>query len=120
MKDVSGVGVERNLFRYRPLPVTCASARRRRSAEGLRVIAAGLLAKSPLTVSTAIELPKGVRTILAAREVRVVREGDGAWLARVAKQGVGCHPRAPASAATPRRSPRRSAALRMSRCGRTP
>ena len=89
VKDVSGVGVERNLFRYRPLPVTIRIGESSTLAEGLRVIAAGLLAKSALTVSTAFELPKGVRTILAARDVRVVREGDGAWLARVAKEGVG-------------------------------
>ena len=89
VKDVSGVGVERNLFRYRPLPVTIRIGESSTLAEGLRIIAAGLLAKSALTVSTAVELPKGVRTILAAREVRVVREGDGAWLARVAKEGVG-------------------------------
>ena len=57
-------------------------------AEGLRIIAAGLLAKSPFTVSTAVELPKGVRTILAARDVRVIREGDAAWLARAAKGGI--------------------------------
>lgn len=88
VKDVSGVGVERNLFRYRPLPVTIRIGQSSTLAEGLRVIAAGILAKSPLTVSTAVELPKGVRTILAAREVRVIREGDAAWLDRVAKEGV--------------------------------
>lgn len=88
VKDVSGVGVERNLFRYRPLPVTIRIGESSTLAEGLRVIAAGILAKAPLTVSTAVELPKGVRTILAAREVRVIREGDAAWLDRVAKEGV--------------------------------
>ena len=119
VKDVSGVGVERNLFRYRPLPVTIRIGESSTLAEGLRVIAAGLLAKSPLTVSTAVELPKGVRTILAARDVRVVREGDAAWLARVAKEGVGSTRASACSAAVHRRSPRRSAAPRMSRCGRT-
>lgn len=88
-KDVSGVGVERNVFRYRPLPVTVRIGESSTLAEGLRILAAGLLAKSHLTVSTAIELPKGVRNILAARDMRVIREGDAAWLARVAKDGVG-------------------------------
>jgi len=88
VKDVSGVGVERNLFRYRPLPVTIRIGETSTLAEGLRIIAAGLLAKSPFTVSTAVELPKGVRTILAARDVRVIREGDAAWLARAAKGGI--------------------------------
>ncbi|MFB9307841.1 RHH-type proline utilization regulon transcriptional repressor/proline dehydrogenase/delta 1-pyrroline-5-carboxylate dehydrogenase [Agromyces hippuratus] len=88
VKDVSGVGAERNLFRYRPLPVTVRIGEQASLAEGLRVIAAGLLAKSPLTVSTAVELPKGVRTLLSARDFRVVREGDAAWLGRAAKQGI--------------------------------
>lgn len=85
VKDVSGVGVERNLFRYLPLPVTIRISEDATLADGLRVIAAGLLAKSPLSVSTAHELPKGVRALLAARDVRVIREGDGGWLARAAK-----------------------------------
>ena len=88
VKDVSGVGVERNLFRYRPLAVTIRVGEQATLAEGLRIIAAGLLAKSPFTVSTAVELPQGVRTLLAAREVRVIREGDVAWLDRAAKGGV--------------------------------
>ena len=88
VKDVSGVGAERNLFRYRPLPVTIRIGESSTLADGLRTIAAGLLARSPLAVSTAVELPKGVRTILAAREVRVIREGDAAWLERAAKGGI--------------------------------
>ncbi|WP_022889584.1 proline dehydrogenase family protein [Agromyces italicus] len=85
VKDVSGVGVERNLFRYRSLPVAVRIGEHASLAEGLRVIAAGLLAKSAFTVSSAVELPKGVHTLLAAREVKIVREGDAAWLGRVAK-----------------------------------
>ncbi|MFF2273660.1 proline dehydrogenase family protein [Agromyces sp. NPDC058136] len=83
VKDVSGVGVERNLFRYRSLPVAVRIGEQATLAEGLRVIAAGLLAKSAFTVSSAVELPKGVRTLLAARDIRVAREGDAAWLERV-------------------------------------
>ncbi|MFC9560614.1 proline dehydrogenase family protein [Agromyces sp. NPDC056965] len=88
VKDVSGVGAERNLFRYRPLPVTVRIGEQASLAEGLRVIAAGLLAKSPLAISTAVELPKGVRTLLAVREVKIVREGDAAWLGRAVKHGI--------------------------------
>jgi RHH-type proline utilization regulon transcriptional repressor/proline dehydrogenase/delta 1-pyrroline-5-carboxylate dehydrogenase len=85
VKDVSGVGVERNLFRYLPLPVTIRVSEDASLADGLRVIAAGLLAKSELSISTAHELPKGVRALLAARDIRGVREGDGGWLSRAAK-----------------------------------
>lgn len=85
VKDVSGLGVERNVFRYLPLPVTIRVSEDATLADGLRVVAAGLLAKSKLTVSTAHELPKGVRAILATRDIRVVREGDGGWLDRARK-----------------------------------
>ena len=88
-KDVSGVGVERNVFRYRSLPVTVRISEDAGLVAGLRVIAAGLLARSAFQVSTAIDLPKGVRTLLAAREVRVVREGDQSWLQRVRGGGLG-------------------------------
>ncbi|WP_232499161.1 proline dehydrogenase family protein [Agromyces humatus] len=88
VKDVSGVGVERNLFRYRSLPVTVRVGEHATLAEGLRVIAAGLLANAPMMVSTAVELPNGVRRLLAARDVSVVREGDGDWLARAARGAI--------------------------------
>ncbi|GAA1058707.1 bifunctional proline dehydrogenase/L-glutamate gamma-semialdehyde dehydrogenase [Agromyces bracchium] len=88
VKDVSGLGVERNLFRYLPLPVTIRVSEDAMLAEGLRVIAAGILAKSPLSISTAHELPKGVRALLASRDVRVVREGDAGWIARAGKGEV--------------------------------
>ncbi|GAA1057736.1 proline dehydrogenase [Agromyces luteolus] len=88
VKDVSGLGVERNLFRYLPLPVTIRVSEDATLADGLRVIAAGLLAKSPLSISTSHELPKGVRALLASRDVRVVREGDAGWIARAGKGEV--------------------------------
>ncbi|MFK4731555.1 bifunctional proline dehydrogenase/L-glutamate gamma-semialdehyde dehydrogenase [Agromyces mediolanus] len=87
-RDASQLGVERNVFRYRPLPVTVRISDDADLAEGLRVIAAGLTAKSRFEVSTALELPKGVRTVLAARDVRIAREDDAAWLARIAKRGT--------------------------------
>ncbi|BDZ54558.1 1-pyrroline-5-carboxylate dehydrogenase [Agromyces marinus] len=88
VKDVSGLGVERNLFRYLPVPVTVRVSEDAALADGLRIIAAGLLARSPLAVSTAHELPKGVRALLAARDIRIVREGDAGWIDRAAKGEV--------------------------------
>ncbi|MFF2370440.1 proline dehydrogenase family protein [Agromyces sp. NPDC058110] len=89
VKDVSGVGVERNLFRYRSLPVAIRIGEAATLGEGLRVIAAGVLAGSALTVSTAHDLPKGVAQLLGAKNVDIRREGDAAWLTRVSKKGVG-------------------------------
>ncbi|MCP2370168.1 RHH-type proline utilization regulon transcriptional repressor/proline dehydrogenase/delta 1-pyrroline-5-carboxylate dehydrogenase [Agromyces terreus] len=88
-KDVSAVGVERNLFRYRPLPVAIRIGEAATLGEGLRIIAAGVLAGAPLTVSTAHELPKGVRQLLGSKGFDLVREGDATWLTRVSKHGVG-------------------------------
>ena len=39
-------------------------------------------------MSTAVELPQGVRRLLESREVAVVREGDGDWLGRAARGGI--------------------------------
>lgn len=88
VKDVSRLGVERNVFRYRPVGVTVRIGDEVSLAEGLRVLAAGVLAKSPLAVSTAVQLPRGVRALLAARDVTVVNETDAEWLARVGAGGL--------------------------------
>lgn len=87
-KDRSGLGVERNVFRYRPVPVTIRIAEDAAPVDGLRVTAAALLAKSAFQVSTAHPLPKGVRTLLAARDTVVRKEADASWLGRVRKGGV--------------------------------
>lgn len=47
-KDVSGVGVERNVFRYRPMPVGIRFADGANPAEFLRVILAGLRSGSEM------------------------------------------------------------------------
>jgi RHH-type proline utilization regulon transcriptional repressor/proline dehydrogenase/delta 1-pyrroline-5-carboxylate dehydrogenase len=83
VRDASGLGVERNVFRYRPIGVTVRIADGAALEEGLRVIAAGLLTKAPLNVSTGVQLPRGVRAILAARDIPVTSETDAEWLTRV-------------------------------------
>ncbi|MFC6356458.1 proline dehydrogenase family protein [Luethyella okanaganae] len=88
VKDVSGLGLERNLFRYLPLPVTVRINEAASLSDGLRVIAAGLLSKSRFTVSSAVTLPTAVLSVLAGREVRVKVEKDSAWLKRAAFGGV--------------------------------
>jgi RHH-type proline utilization regulon transcriptional repressor/proline dehydrogenase/delta 1-pyrroline-5-carboxylate dehydrogenase len=82
--DVSGLGLERNLFRYLPLPVTV-----RLNEDGdlsllLRVIAAGLLAKSKFVVSSALDVPERVRAVLTPRNIEVIIEPDAEWLRRAA------------------------------------
>ncbi len=87
-RDVTGLGVERNVFRYRPTPVTVRISEGASLGEGLRVIAAALLARSPIEVSTALELPVGVVTVLHAADAPVEVESDAAWLERAHRGGI--------------------------------
>ncbi|POH70402.1 1-pyrroline-5-carboxylate dehydrogenase [Cryobacterium zongtaii] len=86
--DVSALGLERNLFRYRPLPVTVRLGDDGSLALLLRVIAAGLLSKSRFVVSSAVPVPPRVRAVLAPRDIPVIIESDEEWLARAAAGGI--------------------------------
>ncbi|MFI1988464.1 bifunctional proline dehydrogenase/L-glutamate gamma-semialdehyde dehydrogenase [Actinoplanes sp. NPDC020271] len=59
-EDVSALGVERNVLRYLPTPVTVRLSAGAPLAGLVRVLAAGLLAGAPLRVSTADALPDGL------------------------------------------------------------
>ncbi|MFJ4264102.1 bifunctional proline dehydrogenase/L-glutamate gamma-semialdehyde dehydrogenase [Paenarthrobacter nicotinovorans] len=83
-KDVSALTAERNVFRYRPLPVTVRLSEGERLAELLRVVAAGAVAGSKLSVSSAVVLPDAVVTAFAGLGINVRIEDDAAWLARAA------------------------------------
>ncbi|MGY4859059.1 proline dehydrogenase family protein [Cryobacterium sp. AP23] len=82
--DVSAIGLERNVFRYLPLPVTVRLGEDGNLALLLRVIAAGLLSKSKFVVSSALDVPDRVRSVLAPRGIEVIIETDAEWLARAA------------------------------------
>ncbi|WP_100343116.1 bifunctional proline dehydrogenase/L-glutamate gamma-semialdehyde dehydrogenase [Compostimonas suwonensis] len=88
VKDVSGVSAERNLFRYRTVPVTVRLGEDGKLADLLRVVAAGILVKSRFVVSSAEALPKAVRSILSDNGVPFTTETDAAWLARAAAGGL--------------------------------
>lgn len=89
VRDVSGVGLERNLFRYRSLPVAVRLADGGSVGELLRVIAAATLSRSKFTVSAGMVLPPAVVAALAVRDIGVTTENDAAWLARAASRGLG-------------------------------
>jgi RHH-type proline utilization regulon transcriptional repressor/proline dehydrogenase/delta 1-pyrroline-5-carboxylate dehydrogenase len=75
--DVSGLWAERNMLRYLPVPVTIRLAEGAPVADLVRVLAAGRLAGSPLTVSVAAPLPAS----LAAAVGPVTVEDDATWAA---------------------------------------
>ncbi|MGC7152495.1 bifunctional proline dehydrogenase/L-glutamate gamma-semialdehyde dehydrogenase [Paenarthrobacter ureafaciens] len=83
-KDVSALTAERNVFRYRPIPVTIRLSEGERIADLLRVVAAGAVAGSALKVSSAVVLPDAVVSVFANLNVSVRVEDDAAWLARAA------------------------------------
>ncbi|GAA3679644.1 bifunctional proline dehydrogenase/L-glutamate gamma-semialdehyde dehydrogenase [Arthrobacter ginkgonis] len=86
-RDVSGLRAERNVLRYRPVPVTVrfgSATSGHGIAELVRVLAAGLTAGSSLVASTAVVLPDPVSHALAAAGVPVHVEDDAAWLDRAA------------------------------------
>ncbi|MFJ6028147.1 bifunctional proline dehydrogenase/L-glutamate gamma-semialdehyde dehydrogenase [Pseudarthrobacter sp. NPDC092424] len=89
-KDVSGLSAERNIFRYRSLPVTIRLSEGEPLAHLVRTAAAGVLAGSALTVSAAVELPAQVHAVLTGLDVSVTVESDAEWLAsagRLAQAG---------------------------------
>ncbi|TQJ59297.1 L-proline dehydrogenase [Arthrobacter sp. SLBN-83] len=83
-KDVSGLSAERNIFRYRSLPVTIRLSEGAPLAHLVRTVAAGVLAGSALTVSAAVELPAQLRSVLTAQDIDVTVESDADWLAAAA------------------------------------
>ncbi|MBN9605511.1 MAG: proline dehydrogenase family protein [Actinomycetales bacterium] len=90
-RDAAGLGVERNVFRYRPAEVHVRLAAGEQLGTLARVLAAGVLAGARVHVSTAVPLPS---TLLAVVDpeigtvdlASVVVEGDAAFAERMAAE----------------------------------
>ena len=83
IKDVSGLGVERNLFRYRPVPVAVRCTIDASWHELLRVMVAGVRVGSHFSVSLPEGMPREVHRELTALGVPVHVEDDDEWIRRV-------------------------------------
>ncbi|MBE7190362.1 aldehyde dehydrogenase family protein, partial [Jatrophihabitans endophyticus] len=83
VRDVSQLGVERNVLRYLPTPVLVRHAGGP-VADLLRVAGAAIAARSDAVVSTPDELPRTVAAALRAGGLRPVVEDAAAWRRRVA------------------------------------
>ncbi len=96
-RDASQVGVERNLLRYLPVPVTVRIAADAPLHHVIRAVAAGLAAGGSPTVSTPIALPEAVQSALRAAGVDLLFQDDAGWashLGRLArKDGAGASAR---------------------------
>ncbi|MDQ0848569.1 RHH-type proline utilization regulon transcriptional repressor/proline dehydrogenase/delta 1-pyrroline-5-carboxylate dehydrogenase [Arthrobacter sp. B3I9] len=80
-KDVSALSAERNIFRYRALPVTVRLSEGEPLVHLVRTVAAGVQAGSTLTVSSGVELPAPLRTVLSGLGIDATVEDDAEWLA---------------------------------------
>ncbi|MGK9147924.1 bifunctional proline dehydrogenase/L-glutamate gamma-semialdehyde dehydrogenase [Plantibacter flavus] len=86
--DVSQLGVERNLRRYRPVAVAVRVAAGADLGDALRVLIAAVRSRSRFTVSLGGRLPREVRDWLTLLEVPVALETDDQWLARMGARGA--------------------------------
>ncbi|MFJ4254600.1 proline dehydrogenase family protein [Microbacterium sp. NPDC090003] len=83
VRDVSRLGVERNLFRYRPLPVELRATEDAPLQEVLRTVLAAVRAGARFTLSVSVGLPAAVRHALGDLDAAVFLETDDEWVARV-------------------------------------
>ncbi len=83
VKDATGLATEQNALRYQAVAVT-VRFEGARTAELLRVAAAGVRAGARVSVSTARVLPERVRAWLSAHGVPHRTEQDGEWATRAA------------------------------------
>ncbi|MDQ1563952.1 MAG: RHH-type transcriptional regulator, proline utilization regulon repressor / proline dehydrogenase [Actinomycetota bacterium] len=87
-RDVSGLGVERDVFRYRALPVTLRLSEGAPLGDLVRLIAAATLTRSVLYISSAQPLPSGLVQLFGAVDSTalvqsVIIESDTRWHARL-------------------------------------
>jgi RHH-type proline utilization regulon transcriptional repressor/proline dehydrogenase/delta 1-pyrroline-5-carboxylate dehydrogenase len=84
VKDVSRLEVERNLFRYRPVPSVALRATGDATWRSvLRVAIAGIRAGARATLSVPLGVPAGVRRALGDQGVEVYVETDEQWFERI-------------------------------------
>ena len=88
-RDVSDLGVERNVMRYRPVPVTLRLSEGEPLGHLVRLIAAASLADSRITISSAVPLPttlvESFDDLAPSAQVHdVIIESDASWLAHAA------------------------------------
>ena len=87
-RDVSNLGVERNVFRYRPVPVTIRLGSGGTLGDLIRLIVAATRAGSALFVSTHLPLPEPLVALFddfgpATLIQSVIVESDDQWHARL-------------------------------------
>jgi RHH-type proline utilization regulon transcriptional repressor/proline dehydrogenase/delta 1-pyrroline-5-carboxylate dehydrogenase len=95
VRDAADLGVERNLFRYRPARVSIRLGEGAGIAGLLRVLAAATLVRGRFDVSTPTQLPRPLREALHEVGAAEVVESDDAWRQRVSTSGAAVDPEGP-------------------------
>jgi RHH-type proline utilization regulon transcriptional repressor/proline dehydrogenase/delta 1-pyrroline-5-carboxylate dehydrogenase len=80
-RDLAGLGIERNLFRYLPTPVHVRLTAEGSLAHLIRVVAASVVAGSQIDLSSGQPVPTAVGDAFQALGVNCVVEADGQWSA---------------------------------------
>jgi len=88
-QDVSELGVERNIFRYVPIPVVIRLSEGASLRDLVRMLLAGILVQAPLFVSSSLPLPAPLHALVKNYDVDIFVEDDEAWIKRAASAGEG-------------------------------
>ncbi|MBB5844841.1 RHH-type proline utilization regulon transcriptional repressor/proline dehydrogenase/delta 1-pyrroline-5-carboxylate dehydrogenase [Conyzicola lurida] len=92
-RDVSGLEVERNVFRYLPVAVTLRLAEGAPLGDLVRLLAAATRARATVAISSAVPLPATLverfsGALSPLRVLGITIESDAAWLTRAAAGGI--------------------------------
>ena len=90
-RDVSAISAERNVFRYRALPITVRLSQGSSAAQLVRVLAAACRAGSPVSISSAVPITAGLVTLFRSDPSpllvsETIIETDAEFASRVAGQ----------------------------------
>lgn len=85
--DTIGLGIERNVIRYLPVATQVRLAEGARVVALVRVLAAALLVRAPVSVSTGEVLPGELSAFLEQLGIEVSLERDDDWMQRLAVSG---------------------------------
>lgn len=83
--DVQQLGIERNVMRYRPMPVSVRVTAEANMADLVRQLGAANRVKAPIAISLDTTTAEKVRTALAAAGAQVMVETTQAWVDRLAR-----------------------------------
>ncbi|MDQ0642868.1 proline dehydrogenase family protein [Microbacterium murale] len=107
VRDVSQLGIERNLFRYRPTPVVVRATVDAPLQDVLRVVLAGIRSGAGFFVSIAEGLPAEVRSALGDLGALIAVESDSEWVERMLRREE------PAPVAVVAHEPERASGVRV-------